>query len=99
MILLGCLLNFFKGEIILALELESTKNIATDAQNYGMPTINQLFNSQLAQALARTEKKTDHLIDDNALTRVTNRNEFVARFIIIFKTQIIFKYSTFTLIN
>ena len=87
MILLGCLLNFFKGEIILALELESTKNIATDAQNYGMPTINQLFNSQLKQGLARTEKKTDHLIDNNVLTHVTNRKEFVASFIIILKSK------------
>ena len=86
MILLGCLLNLFKGGIILSLELEPTKNIATDAENCGAPTINQLFNSQLAQGIARTEKKTDHLIDNNVLTRVTSRNEFVASFTIISKT-------------
>ena len=65
MVLLGCLLNFFKGKIILALEFESTKNIATDAKNYGAPTINQPFNFQLAQELARIEKKNDYLTGNN----------------------------------
>ena len=59
MVLLGCILNFFKEKIILALRLESTKNTATDVENYGAPTINPLFNFQLAQELARIEKQTD----------------------------------------
>ena len=58
-----------------------------DAENYGVPTINQLFNSQLEQGLARTEKKNDHLIDNNVLTHVTNCKEFVASFIIILKSK------------
>ena len=84
MVLLGCLLIFFKGKIILALEFESTKNTATDVENYGAPTINQLFNFQLAQELARTEKQTDHLIGNNVLTHLISRNGFVTSFIIIF---------------
>ncbi len=81
----GCLLNFFKKKRIPVLGIEPAKNIARDAENSGIPTINQFFNSQLAQELASTKKQADLLIGNNVLAHVPNLNEFVASLKIILK--------------
>jgi 2-polyprenyl-3-methyl-5-hydroxy-6-metoxy-1,4-benzoquinol methylase len=83
----GCLLNFFKEKKIPVLGIEPAKNIARDAENSGIPTINQFFNSQLAQELANTKKQADLLIGNNVLAHVPNLNEFIASLKIVLKSN------------
>ena len=73
----GYLLQHFKKKDIPILGIEPAKNIASDAESKGIPTINKFFGVDTAQELVQNGKKADFLIAFNVMPHVPNLNDFV----------------------
>ena len=73
----GYLLQHFKKKDIPILGLEPAKNIASDAESKGIPTINKFFGVDTAQELVQNGQKADFLIAFNVMPHVPNLNDFV----------------------
>ena len=73
----GYLLQHFKKKDIPILGIEPAKNIASDAESKGIPTINKFFGVDTAQELAQNGQKADFLIAFNVMPHVPNLNDFV----------------------
>ena len=73
----GYLLQHFKKKDIPVLGIEPAKNIASDAESKGIPTINKFFGVDIAQELVQNDQKADFLIAFNVMPHVPNLNDFV----------------------
>jgi len=73
----GYLLQHFKKKDIPILGIEPAKNIASDAESKGIPTINKFFGVDTAQELVQNGQKADFLIAFNVMPHVPNLNDFV----------------------
>ena len=73
----GYLLQHFKKKDIPILGVEPAKNIASDAESKGIPTINKFFGVDTAQELVQNGQKADFLIAFNVMPHVPNLNDFV----------------------
>ena len=73
----GYLLQHFKKKDIPVLGIEPAKNIASDAESKGIPTINKFFGVDTAQELVQNGQKADFLIAFNVMPHVPNLNDFV----------------------
>ena len=73
----GYLLQHFKKKDIPVLGIEPAKNIASDAESKGIPTINKFFGVDIAQELVQNGQKADFLIAFNVMPHVPNLNDFV----------------------
>ena len=73
----GYLLQHFKKKDIPVLGIEPAKNIASDAESKGIPTINKFFGVDIAQELVQNGQKADFLIAFNVIPHVPNLNDFV----------------------
>ena len=73
----GYLLQYFLEKGIPVLGIEAAANVAQVAKEKGIPTQVKFFGSQLAQELAKTDKKADLIIGNNVLAHVPDINDFV----------------------
>ena len=73
----GYLLQHFKKKDIPILGIEPAKNIASDAESKGIPTINKFFGADTARELVQNGQKADFLIAFNVMPHVPNLNDFV----------------------
>jgi len=73
----GYLLQHFKKKDIPILGIEPAKNIASDAESKGIPTINKFFGANTARELVQNGQKADFLIAFNVMPHVPNLNDFV----------------------
>jgi len=73
----GYLLQHFKKKDIPILGVEPAKNIASDAESKGIPTINKFFGVDTAQELVQNGQKADFLIAFNVMPHVPNLIDFV----------------------
>ena len=73
----GYVLQHFKKKDIPILGIEPAKNIASDAESKGIPTINKFFGVDTAQELVQNGQKADFLIAFNVMPHVPNLNDFV----------------------
>ena len=74
----GYLLQHFKKKDIPILGIEPAKNIASDAESKGIPTINKFFGVDTAQELVQNDQKADFLIAFNVMPHVPNLRDFVS---------------------
>lgn len=73
----GYLLKYFKDRSIPVLGIEPARNVASVAENQGIPTLTKFFGSQTAQELIQQNLKADLLLGNNVLAHVPNLNDFV----------------------
>lgn len=74
----GYLLQHFKKKGIPILGIEPAKNVASVAEEKGIPTLNQFFGLQTALQLTGRGTKADLLIGNNVLAHVPDLNDFVS---------------------
>lgn len=73
----GYLLKNFKSKAIPILGIEPASNVAKIAENNGIPTVVEFFNSETAQKIVNAGKKASLLVAFNVLPHVPNLNDFV----------------------
>lgn len=73
----GYLLQYFKMKGIPVLGVEPAQNVATVAQQQGIPTVTKFFGRKTADELAQSGKKADLLLGNNVLAHVPDLNNFV----------------------
>jgi 2-polyprenyl-3-methyl-5-hydroxy-6-metoxy-1,4-benzoquinol methylase len=83
----GYLLQFFKEKNIPVLGIEPAANVAKVAQEKGIPTCVQFFNSKLAEKLVKEGVSADLIIGNNVLAHVPTLNDFVKGLMILLKPQ------------
>jgi len=81
----GYLLQHFKKKNISVLGIEPASNIAKVAEEKGIPTLVKFFDSQTAEELVTSGKKTDLLIAFNVLPHVPDLNDFLKGMKILLK--------------
>jgi len=73
----GYLLQYFKERGIPVLGIEPAKNVASAAQEAGIPTLVKFFGTQTALDLVAAGERADLLIGNNVLAHVPVINDFV----------------------
>jgi 2-polyprenyl-3-methyl-5-hydroxy-6-metoxy-1,4-benzoquinol methylase len=73
----GYLLQYFQGKGIPVLGIEPAANVASVAQQKGIPTLVKFFGSETAKELVRGNTRADLLIANNVLAHVPDLNDFV----------------------
>ncbi len=81
----GYLLQFFKEKQIPVLGIEPAANVAKAAQDKGIETRVNFFNSQLAQELISQQLQADLIIGNNVLAHVPTLNDFVKGLTLLLK--------------
>lgn len=81
----GYLLQYFKMCNIPILGIEPAANIASVAEQRGIPTLVKFFSSSTAKELADSGNLADLLIGNNVLAHVPNLNDFVEGLKILLK--------------
>ena len=74
----GYLLQWFVGAGIPVLGIEPAVNVASVAEEKGVPTLVEFFGTDLARMLAAAGRQADLLIGNNVLAQVPDLNDFVA---------------------
>lgn len=74
----GYLLQYFKAKNIPVLGIEPAANVASVAQEKGIPTLSQFFGKATAEKLRDQGKSANLLIANNVLAHVPDLNDFVA---------------------
>jgi SAM-dependent methyltransferase len=74
----GYLLQYFAERGIQVLGIEPSANVATAAQNRGIPTRVEFFGLEAAESLRQANLQPDLLIGNNVLAHVPNINGFIA---------------------
>jgi SAM-dependent methyltransferase len=83
----GYLLRNFRELGIPILGIEPAGNVATAAQNAGIPTLVKFFGTQTARELSASGRNADLLIGNNVLAHVPDINDFVRGMKIILKPE------------
>ncbi len=83
----GYLLQYFKEKNIPTLGIEPTRSTANVAQQKGIETWVEFFGVELANRLAKENRKADLLLGNNVLAHVPNINDFVAGLKIALKSD------------
>jgi len=83
----GYLLQYFKGKGIPVLGIEPARNVASAAQDAGIPSVVKFFGVQTATELADTGKYADLIIGNNVLAHVPDINDFVNGMKILLKPK------------
>jgi 2-polyprenyl-3-methyl-5-hydroxy-6-metoxy-1,4-benzoquinol methylase len=73
----GYLLQYFVERNIPVLGIDPAKNIAPAAEERGVPTLVEFFNSNLARNLVGSGKNADLIIGNNVLAHVPELNDFI----------------------
>lgn len=73
----GYLLQYFVEDDIPVLGIDPAENVATAAEEKGVPSLTQFFGADLARKLVEERQQADLLIGNNVLAHVPNLNEFV----------------------
>lgn len=81
----GYLLQYFRERHIPCLGVEPTANTASVAIAKGIPTLQEFFGADLAQKLARENRKADLIVANNVLAHVPDLNGFVRGLKILLK--------------
>jgi SAM-dependent methyltransferase len=81
----GYLLQFFVEKGIPVLGIDPAENIATAAEERGVPTLVKFFGVETARELAEQGTQGDLVLGNNVLAQVTNLNSFVGGIRIILK--------------
>lgn len=81
----GYLLQFFKARGVPVLGIEPTANTAAVAQQKGIETIVEFFDTSLARRLVAERGQADLIVGNNVLAHVPNINDFVQAFKIALK--------------
>jgi hypothetical protein len=74
----GYLLQYFVRRGIPCLGIEPAANVATAAEERGVPTLVEFFDEGVARRLAEEGRGADLIIGNNVLAQVPNLNSFVA---------------------
>ncbi|MEW6533347.1 MAG: class I SAM-dependent methyltransferase [Thermodesulfobacteriota bacterium] len=74
----GYLLQYFKGKNIPVLGIEPAENVASVAEQSGIPTRVAFFSQAMAEELAVQGRKPKLLVGNNVLAHVPDINDFVA---------------------
>lgn len=75
----GYLLQYYREAAVPVLGIEPARNVAAVAERErGVPTLTEFFGLDLAQRLAREERRADVLHANNVLAHVADLNGFVA---------------------
>jgi len=83
----GYLLQYFRAREIPVLGIEPAANVATVAQEKGIPTLVKFFGSETAKKLVRENRRADLLIGNNVLAHVPDLNDFVGGLKLLLKPQ------------
>ena len=83
----GYLLQYFKARGIPVLGIEPAKNVATAAQDNGIPTMIKFFGMQTASELRNEGISADLLIGNNVLAHVPDINDLVKGMKIVLKPK------------
>jgi SAM-dependent methyltransferase len=81
----GYLLQYFKKRSVPVLGIEPAKNVATEANQAGIPTLVKFFGTKTATELAAEGQDADLLIGNNVLAHVPELNDFVEGIKILLK--------------
>ncbi len=73
----GYLLQYFQKHGIPVLGVEPAKNIATEAERRGIPTLNRFFASDLVDEILKRFSQADLIIGNNVLAHVPRINDFL----------------------
>ena len=73
----GYLLQYFKEKNIPCLGIEPAKNTAEVARGKGIEVVTEFFGAELAEQLAKQDKKANLLMGNNVLAHVPDINDFV----------------------
>lgn len=74
----GYLLQYFRAMGIPVLGIEPAANVATVAEEKGIPTIVRFFGAALAEEFTATGQKASMIVGNNVLAHVPSLNDFVA---------------------
>jgi len=83
----GYLLQYFKKKNIPILGIEPAANVAKVAEEKGIPTTVEFFNTEYAQKMKDSGKQADLIIGNNVLAHVPKLNDFVAGMKILLKPK------------
>jgi len=83
----GYLLQYFKEQGIPSLGIEPASGTAQIARNKGIETLEEFFNTNLANKLKSEGRSADLLIGNNVLAHVPNINDFVRGMKLILKDR------------
>jgi SAM-dependent methyltransferase len=81
----GYLLQYFVKKGIPAFGVEPAANVASAAEERGVPTWVGFFGAESAEELARTRGRADLMIGNNVLAQVPDLNDFVEGYRILLK--------------
>jgi 2-polyprenyl-3-methyl-5-hydroxy-6-metoxy-1,4-benzoquinol methylase len=81
----GYLLQYFHAMGIPVLGIEPAENVASVAQQKGIPTLVKFFGSETARELVRANKSADLLVGNNVLAHVPDLNDFVGGLKLVLK--------------
>lgn len=74
----GYLLQFFREAGIPGLGIEPARNVATAAEQKGIPTRCEFFSTRLAESLVDEGRRADLVVANNVMAHVPDLNDFVA---------------------
>jgi hypothetical protein len=81
----GYLLQYFVEKNVPVLGIEPAANVATVAEQKGIPSLVKFFSSETARELVASGRRADLLLGNNVLAHVPNVNDFVAGMKILLK--------------
>jgi SAM-dependent methyltransferase len=81
----GYLLQYLRDMAIPILGIEPAENVASVAQQKGIPTLVKFFGSETAKELVRANTRADLLIANNVLAHVPDLNDFVGGLKLVLK--------------
>src|SRR5438132_12606583 len=73
----GYLLQYFKQRGMKVLGIEPARNVATEAERRGIPTLNWFFGSQAVNKIIERFGQADLIIGNNVLAHVPTINDFL----------------------
>ena len=73
----GYLLQYFKQRGMKVLGIEPARNVATEAERRGIPTLNWFFGSQVVNKIIERFGQADLMIGNNVLAHVPTINDFL----------------------
>jgi SAM-dependent methyltransferase len=83
----GYLLQYLRAMAIPILGIEPAENVASVAQQKGIPTLVKFFGSETAKELVRANTRADLLIANNVLAHVPDLNDFVGGLKLVLKPR------------
>ena len=83
----GYLLQYFQAMRIPVLGIEPAENVASVAQQKGIPTLVKFFGTATAKELVRANTRADLLVGNNVLAHVPDLNDFVGGLKLVLKPQ------------